>query len=393
MILIKYVFRRLKRAPIPAIGVLLFAAILCAVLCGLEMANTAEQNKYKETYRTIEVEATVTNLSGTKYTDLNLDAYLVYEFTQNLGGYIQNIQKVSTQAIDGIYQGKMLYCITSTVLSPELSPDNGAVITWKEGYNDDIFAGNEPLCLIPDGMMTQTDEETGAEYVDLYFTHRQTVDKSTEYTCRLTVAGTYMGGSKDAIYTPYFIYEEVCEQLETYSSLQAFRATLIDNEELEEFRTASKAWFAEPNPLGKETVWENGIYTYYPFALDINDELLQRASATLQNSIAVNSVCTILILFLSAGAGLLIGFLMVRSRKKEIALMRTMGTPNISVYACFAFEQMVCFVIGIILGGSYNLWQSINKLIILPLIFYVGLSAALIVFLRKNLIITIKEDD
>ncbi len=393
MILVRQIFRRLKRAPIPAIGVLFFAAILSAVLCGFEMSNTAEKNKYQETYRTIAVEATVTNLSGTKYTDLDMDAYLAYQFTQNLGGYIQNIQKVSTRAIDGMHQGKMLYCITSTVLSPELSPDNGAVITWKEGYGESIFAGDQPLCLIPNGMMTQTDEETGAEYVELYFTHRATVDKNTEYTCRLTVAGTYLGGSGEAVYAPYFIYETVCAQLETYSTLQAFRITLTDNEKLEEFRTASKAWFAEPNPLGKETVWENGIYTYYPFALDINDELLQRAAATLQNSITVNRVCTVLVLCLSAGAGLLIGFLMVRSRKREIALMRTMGTPHFSIYGGFAMEQMLCFIAGIALGGSYNLWQPADKLLILPLIFFLGLTAALLIFLRKNLMITIKEEE
>ncbi len=378
--------------PLPAVGVLLFAAILSVVLCGLEKSNAAEQQKYEQAYRTVPVDVTITNLSGTKYTDLNIDAYLVYQFTQDLGEYVKDIQMVATRAIGGIYEGNMLYCITSTVLSPELSPDNGVTITWKEGYSEDIFAGGEFAALIPQGMMTQTDEETGAEYVELYFEHRADLEKTTEYTCRLTVAGTYTGGDGKAVYAPYLIYEEVCAELETYLTYQAFRATLIDNVKLEAFREDSKAWFAEPNPLGKETVWENGVYTYYPFALDINDELLQRAAATLQNSITVNRICTALVLCLSAASGFLIGFLMIRSRKKEIALMRTMGTPNIAIYGGFAIEQMLCFVIGIALGGAYNGWQPVEKLGILPLIFFVGLSTAL-VFLRKNLVTMIKEDE
>ncbi len=393
--MIRHTFRRFLRLPVPAMGVLLFAAILSAVLCGLEMANLAEQEKYEETYRTISVEATITNLSGTKYTSLQISSIFTELFEENgdLGSYVTDLQKVSTRAIDGKYTNYLLCGITSTDLSPELSPDNGTTITWNQGYSEGIFAGNQLLCLIPNGMPTQTDPETGAEYVDLYFTHRPTVDKSTEYTCRLTVAGTYLGGSGKTVYAPYFVWAQVCRELEDFIYVQAFRATLKNNGDLEAFCQAAKAWFAEPNPLGKETPWNNPLYSHYPFALDINDELLQRSAATLQNSITVNRVCTVLVLCLSAGAGLLIGFLMVRSRKREIALMRTMGTPRFSIYGGFALEQMLCFVAGIALGGSYNLWQPADKLLILPLVFFAGLTAALLIFLRKNLMITIKEED
>ncbi len=175
--------------------------------------------------------------------------------------------------------------------------------------------------------------------------------------------------------------------------VQAIRGTLGSNDDLEELRSESRRWFAEPNPLGEQTPWGEYGYKYYPFALDINDDLLQRASSTLQSSIHINRICAVLVLCLSAAAGLLIGFLMVRNRKREIALMRTMGTPGSSIFFGFALEQMLCFGLGIAFGGAYNGWQPAAKLAILAGAFFAGLTVALLIFLRKNLMTTIKEDD
>ena len=171
--------------------------------------------------------------------------------------------------------------------------------------------------------------------------------------------------------------------------------TLKNNDDLESLRTESKKWFAEPNPLGEKTPYEGNelYYDYYPFALNINDELLQRATTTLQTSITTNRICTVIVLCLSAAAGFLIGFLMVRNRKKEIALMRTMGTPNRSIYWGFTLEQMLCVILGIVLGGSYNGWHPADRLGILAAIYFVGLTVALQIFLHKNLLTTIKEDE
>ena len=162
-----------------------------------------------------------------------------------------------------------------------------------------------------------------------------------------------------------------------------------------EFRAEARRWFAEPNPLGEKTPYEGNefLQKYYPFALSINDELLQRAVATLQTSMTTNQICTAIVLGLAAASGFLIGFLMVRNRKKEIALMRTMGTPNRSIYVCFASEQMLCVALGIALGGSYNAWQPADRQGTLAATYFVGLTAALLLFLRENLLTTIKEDE
>ncbi len=392
--MILHTLRRIRRAPIPALGVLLFVTALCVVLCSLQKANDAELEKFNDTYHTISVQFSVTNLSGTTSTNLDIPAMIAEVFAQEdgLAKYVSDLQRVCKHAVAGINSNYTLVGITSTALSNELWPENGTYILWNEGYGENIFSSNDPMCLVPNSMMVLTDEKTGESYVELDFECWRN-NPMTEYSCKLKVVGTYMGGDGKSIYCPYAIGEQVYAELGEFMSVQAIRATLRNNDDLEELRTVSRRWFAEPNPLGEKTPWGEFGYAYYPYALSINDDLLQRASSTLQTSIATNRICAVIVLALSALTGFFIGFLMVRSRKKEIALMRTMGTPNRSVYFCFALEQMLCVIAGILLGGANNHWDPIDRLGILAATYFAGLSMALLIFLHKNLLTTMKEDE
>ena len=73
--------------------------------------------------------------------------------------------------------------------------------------------------------------------------------------------------------------------------------------------------------------------------------------------------------------------------------MRTVGASQRTIFAELSMEQMLCVVLGIILGGSYTLWQPIGNLVLFSIIYFAGLSTALIVFLRQNLLNTMKEDE
>ena len=131
----------------------------------------------------------------------------------------------------------------------------------------------------------------------------------------------------------------------------------------------------------------------YYLALDINDSQLSQAKTNLENSMTVNRVAAVLVLALSAVAGAFIGFLMIRNRKKEIALMRIMGTPDSRIYVSFVIEQLIFVVLGAIIGGSKFMWNPVSWLVLFVCVYFIGLSAALLVMLRKNLLATIKEDE
>ena len=73
--------------------------------------------------------------------------------------------------------------------------------------------------------------------------------------------------------------------------------------------------------------------------------------------------------------------------------MRTMGASAAAIFAEFALEQVLCLAAGVLLGGSYFLWQPLDRLALFGGIYTAGLAIALVIFLRKNLLTTIKEDE
>ena len=127
--------------------------------------------------------------------------------------------------------------------------------------------------------------------------------------------------------------------------------------------------------------------------MDIHDYLLTQAKTNLENSMTVTRVGTTLVLALSAGAGAFVGFLIIRDRKREIILMRIVGTRDGGIFSSFALEQLLCVVLGVILGGAAFLWRPFEGLILFVVIYALGLTLALVIFLRKNLMATIKKDE
>ena len=77
----------------------------------------------------------------------------------------------------------------------------------------------------------------------------------------------------------------------------------------------------------------------------------------------------------------------------SFSIMRTMGASHLAIFLELALEQIACVAVGIALGGVYFLWRPMEKLALFGGIYFVGLSVAMVIFLCKNLLTTIKEDE
>lgn len=398
------IIRRFRRAPLPSLAVVALAVVLSAALCGLQAVSIAQQKSYEETRRTIPVTLRVTNLSATRWDGLDLPRWALNAFTgfglreeRSLKEFVKDIQckmsyDISTMDLNGT-------TIDTTALvgisTPDSAPDLGqrkSGIKWFDGYDESVLAGEEPVCLLPRSLLPEDYDGSTLLTVtfQVHYSDGFSVSGNAEHT--LTVVGTHGAGST-VLYCPYETMRDIYGSISRPYTLDAISATLVDNDRMDEARERASLWFAEPNPTGEKTKWDYSYYFYYPYALDIDTSLLDSAEMTLKTSLLMGQLCAYLIFILSAGSGFLIGFLMIRQRKREIALLRTMGTPNTSIYASFALEQMVCILAGTLLGGAFFLWQPIERLGLFLGIYFVGLTVALLVFLNKNLLTAIKEDE
>lgn len=379
-----YVFRRLRRSPARAVGIVLFAALVAAALCGLHAGNVSARQHYEEIYRQIPVTCVVTDPTGERTDGLNIPDWAVWPFTgkytTTLSDMLTDVQIKGSQALEGDLSKYVLTGITSTEIATELWPENGCEIDWSPGYDESLFQGGENACIIPEKLLLDYPDTANT----LELTLQGTDGVSYMYT--MTIAGVYYGGKGNAAYCSWARLVGIWDQMGTREQADAIRATLRDNDELETFRAVAGEWFSEPDRNASQTSWEG-------LALDINDTQLRQASQSLRNSLRVNQISALLIFAFSVAAGFLVGFLTVRARKREIALMRTMGTPNGKIYLGMVLEQMLCIVLGVAVGGAYGRWQPADQLGSLIGVYFVGLTAALAIFLRTNLLAGAKEEE
>ena len=181
----KYI-KRFSRAPIPAIAILLFSAIISVIVCALHVSNEEELRNYEETWKSVPITVTVTPPSENNTELFLIDPWVYDLFTEkepvkfydvsaakdiyeaietipsepsaefSLAEYVKDVQVKKQQLIDTIngetFKNHLLYGITSLASDKQLLTDYGCVITWKEGYDESIFAGEEMLCIVPENM-------------------------------------------------------------------------------------------------------------------------------------------------------------------------------------------------------------------------------------------------
>lgn len=397
--------KRMQRAILPAVAVLLFSAILSLALCALDAMNRKELAEYESVCLTTPVTLTVTNLTGTQWDHLGAPVWVANVFDgdaflpHSLKEYVKDLKVRASYPVDTVSigeeqieaQGMNIVGITSPVLAESAAGEQS--LSWFPGFGEDILLTGERVCLLPASMIR---DAAVPEQVRLEFSYIKWVDTdhyiTLYYDLDLTVVGTHKGDAQN-IYCPFPILKGIYQGLDQQTEIDCVSAVLADNTRQAEAVQHARYWFPEPDLSGTKIPWKYASYTYHPYALRVDDSRLLAAEEALQNSLTINRICVVLIFTLSVGAGLLIGFLMIRSRKHEIALMRTLGTPGRSIYAGLATEQMLCVLLGVILGGGAFFWQPAGQLLIFAGIYFAGLTVALLVFLRKNLLTTIKEDE
>ena len=90
----KNVIKRMLRSPAATLAVILFAVIMSAALTGLNASSEAAVRTYEESYSTIPVTLTVTNLTGTRSDGLEAPSWVYRTFIEHgtgLGVYVKNV--------------------------------------------------------------------------------------------------------------------------------------------------------------------------------------------------------------------------------------------------------------------------------------------------------------
>lgn len=384
-----YLWNRTKRNFFPAIVVIGFASILTVVLCSFHASLSQAQAAHDEILKNTKVTCRITDLSGEHSTGLEIPNLEINQFTgeyaefsSKLKEFVDQVELTGSMMV--LIQGEehIVTGITSLRADSILWPENGCTIFWNPGYDETCWETGENLLLLSQKQYEALDENS----LTITFTDWN----GNEYSNQFQVAGVYYGLKSEDMYCPWNAFSGMAKAAGVYCA-KSLQAVVRDNSRLPELKAAAALLFAEPDPRnGGREIDFSGQFSR---ALDINDDLLQESAHNLSNRMRVNRLVSALVYALSIAAGSLIGFLTIRNQKHEIILMRTLGTRVCEIFLGFGIEQLIYVGMGLLLGGFWFRFRPAGQLIIFAVLYLVGLIAALSLYLRSNLIKSIKEDE
>lgn len=196
----------------------------------------------------------------------------------------------------------------------------------------------------------------------------------SSYNLEVPIAGVLIGQNlHDTLYLPSALIHHDPEN-NYYESYHAAGALLRHTDKLSEIRDQLATKFAQVNAFtGRTRIW---VY--------IDDTELYQTIAGFLRYINYIDVLYPAILAISVGLGFLIANLLLRGRRREIALLRSVGTGNAKVFWSLFWEQLFLCVPGVLLGlgGVFAVMGTVDpgqtwKLGLFALCYLLGAAAAI----------------
>ena len=235
-------------------------------------------------------------------------------------------------------QQDLLRALNKTALVPDLEGWEPYII-WQEGYDITALEGDARVCLAPRSLELELGETVilplGGEYRKLHM--------------ELTVVGLYgkeyrSADELDVYYCPLTAMEDFLRENQQEITYNILEMELQKLDRLGDFKT-------QMTGLGLEKGSAR---------LTVNDALLQQVTAKFRQHIRLLNTLLPVLLTIVAGIGFGLSFLLLRGRKREAAVLRSLGTRRMQVFGMFLSETALQALLGTLLGGGLA-WAALGK--------------------------------
>ena len=227
-------------------------------------------------------------------------------------------------------QGIWLYGLEKAETEPNLAAEL-SYVQWQEGWDSSLFGGSGPVCLAPRGAGLELGE-----------TMVFPLKKDSPETLELTVVGlygSYGGGMLQRFYCPLTPLREAFLAAGLSFNYSGLDVVFTGLENLETFKAA---------------MLEQGLHTGEA-KLRIDDTLMQQTTGQLKQQIALLEGLLPVLLVLVAAIGFVLSFLLLRGRKKEAAVLRSLGMRRNAVFTVLLGETALQAAIGCLSGCGLTL--------------------------------------
>ncbi len=198
-------------------------------------------------------------------------------------------------------------------------------VAWAEGYESDVFLGDAMVCVVP-----------ANRRMELGCVWTCTINQQKYEFVVVGIYGSkYTSKSNGAIfYCPVNALKNAYNNAGKEFTYCGMKMDLQNLQEIDLFKEQMKAAGMSEGQC----------------RLVINDAQLRSVTAQLKRHVRVLESMLPILLALIAAIGFGISFLLLRSRKKEIAILRTIGMKRFPVFVSYLLETAMQAVLGMAVG-------------------------------------------
>ncbi len=355
-------------------SILLIAVAVMGAFAAMLLENlTARQEAALEhTLDNTTILCTVTSERGTDSGRLGMPSSVVEELLDGeLAAHITDLRASAT-----VYPMRTENSPVIARIYRILNPDSAAQalsILYREGYDESLFSGREMVCV--------ASPELAGEWLEVKLTELTTL--------RLRVVGTVEGDQEGTIYIPFFMPYQPGGAI----SFQVDRCSfsLPNARNLEVCRELLYQHFVVPSLENQDTgAW----------GLLLHDDVLESALAEVRANLDMLRLLLPVLLVLCGAIGFFAGFLAIRGRQKEFAILRCMGLSRYRVLGLVLLELSLFALLGTGLGialgaaaGGTVSPHTLGKTAVIIAVFLSGSAVAAWCVTNVNVMKLMKVED
>ena len=212
---------------------------------------------------------------------------------------------------------------------------------FLEGYDKSLFGGEERVCIVSSKLAMTLGDEITLTVAELPSTHPERI---LHGTVTLKIAGEYPSRHDETIYCPWAVMDEIYTELGLPMTWDSASYILQNTENLNQLKS-----MLQTMQINSPGVPDNQVTHLHP-GFVIDDNLLKRAVGSVKKYVDFMRTLYLPIYLLCAGIGFVISYLVIRQRKPELAIMRSLGSSRSKAFAILFLEQSLLCLAGTALG-------------------------------------------
>lgn len=285
-----------------------------------------------------------------------------------------------------------------------LKEQNGEGVIYMDGYDASLFSSDDDIALMKKTTMNDLGLQLGDEYdiCVLNMQYRGVVNGDLDY-----IKISEVGNKKVKIVGTYETYADDIEGKNAEINLfMPYAAMLRYAGESSGSPWPSMAWFRVDDPIKinelKKKLDELEIpqadktratTEVYGISVILTDGQYIATAEPLQRNLSLLRILYPVVMAAVLFISFLVSYLLIQSRKPEIAIMRSLGVSKGGVYLRMLLESMLLSLLGVLIGGIFILLAGAGTLsnILLPILIYLvayflGASVAILLTDRSDVI-------